>query len=95
MKYCVLFSDIIYLTGLSCFPLNSEEKAVPAGAEFLCRQGGNSSVTARAVCVGDLQEEQIALRALFCGFQECKCINICTASVRDGASYCLVVNRKS
>lgn len=94
MKYFVLFSNIIYLTSLSCSPLNSEEEAVPAGAELFHRQGGNKSVTARAVCIGDLQE-QVAQRALFCGFQERKCINTCTASVRDGDSYCLVVNRKS
>lgn len=37
-------------------------------------------MTARAACVGDVQEEQIAQRALFCGLQEHKCINICMAS---------------
>lgn len=80
MKYLLLFSNIAYLTGLPCFPFNSEEKAVLAEAGFFCRRGGNSSVTARAACVGDVQEEQIAQRALFCGLQEHKCINICMAS---------------
>lgn len=66
---------------------------VPAGADFFQWQGGNISVTARAVCIGSLQDEQIAQRGPFCGFQEHKYIHIC-ATVRDGASYCLVLNRK-
>lgn len=61
---------------------------------FFHKQSGNISVTVRAVCFGELQEEQIAQRAPFCVFQEHKCINICTTSERDGASYCLVVSRK-
>lgn len=51
-------------------------------------------VTHLWLCIGDLQEEQIAQRTPVCVFQGNKCINICTASVRDRASYCLVVNRK-
>lgn len=94
VKYFVLFSGIVYLTGLSCLLLFLRKNAVPAGGDFFHRQGGNISVTARAVCIGDLQE-QIAQRAPFRGLQEHKCINVCTTSVRDGASYCLVVNRRS
>lgn len=52
-------------------------------------------MTARAVCIWDCKKNRLPNELHSVVSRSTNAFNVCTTSVRDGASYCLVVNRKS
>lgn len=93
MKYFLLSSDIIYLTGLSCFPRSPKVNAVPGGADFFAGEVAAVQQLLELWALG-ICERTTLPKGLLHGFQECKSINMCTAAARHRASHHLVVNRK-
>lgn len=95
VKYFVLFSGIVYLTGFSCFVLFLRKKQSLQELIFFAGKVVTSLWLPELCALGICKKNRLPNELHSVVSRSTNVFDVCRTSVRDGASYCLVVYRKS
>lgn len=95
VKYFVLFSGIVYLTGFSCFVLFLRKMQSLQELIFFTGKVVTSLWLPELCALGICKKNILPNELHSVVSRSTNVFDVCRTSVRDGASYCLVVYRKS